>query len=54
MRVVALAFALSLLTVGAASAGCWGSNVTADSGKSITTAEAPIQTPTPKTGDSDS
>lgn len=49
MRVTALAFALALLAANTAAAGCWsGSAQVADGADStITTAEAPIQTPVP-------
>jgi hypothetical protein len=54
MRVTALAFALALLAAPAA-AGCWGANTVADGGdETITTAEAPIQTPLPETADGES
>jgi hypothetical protein len=50
MRVVALAFALTVLVGGTAAAGCWGTTHTVDAGKDeVTTAEAPIQTPVPET-----
>ncbi len=56
MRVTALAFALALLAANTAAAGCWGSSAqVADSGDAtITTAEAPIQTPVPAETDSES
>jgi len=54
MRVTALAFALALLAAPAA-AGCWSAGQVADTDDgTITTAEAPIQTPAPETTDNDS
>ncbi len=54
MRVTALAFALALLAA-PATAACWGAGQVADTGDdTITTAEAPIQTPVPETTDNDS
>ena len=55
MRVTALAFALALLAANTAAAGCWSSNQVAETDdRTITTAEAPIQTPLPETTDSES
>jgi hypothetical protein len=54
MRVVALAFALSFLVAGPVVAGCWGTTHTAGtSDQTLTTAEAPIQTPVPEPTKSD-
>lgn len=55
MRVAALACALALLAANTASAGCWSAGQVADtSDRTITTAEAPIQTPLPETADGES
>jgi hypothetical protein len=49
MRVVALTFALTLLAANVAAAACWSEQVVDTSDKTLTTAEAPIQTPAPTT-----
>lgn len=56
MRVVALAFALTLFAAGGAVAGCWSNTTqTVDADKdTLTTAQAPIQTPVPAEDNSDS
>ena len=56
MRITALAFALAFLAANTAAAQCWSGKATvADTNDStITTAEAPIQTPLPETADSES
>jgi len=56
MRVVALAFALTLFAAGGAVAGCWSNSThTADAAdEKMTTAQAPIQTPVPAEDKSDS